>query len=398
MTRTHAKKQAILFGLTSVLLFGIGFGLTTPVIPYLIEPYIKVGTSPALTIGLLTFVYALCVFFAAPGLGALSDRFGRKPVLIVCLIGSALGYMIFGIGGALWMLFLGRIIDGLTGGNISTILAYFSDITEPNERTRYFGLAGAASGIGFIIGPSLGGLLATWSYTAPVYFGAVVTLLNALYGLLCMPESLAVEKRIVKVQWHQLNPVVQLYQTIKLPNLKWLFLTIFLLGVPAGSLQAFYSQFAKDVFEWQPSTIGLVFSILGATDIATQALAMPYLLKTFKEKTIAQMGIVAEALAYGLIALSGLMGYYPLFVLGTFIFGIGDAIFGPAINGFSSLQVSESQQGSFQGASQSLQSLTRIIGPLAGAGVYANIGFHAPALMGVLFLAVALLALSRSKA
>lgn len=398
MTRTHAKKQAILFGLTSVLLFGIGFGLTTPVIPYLIEPYIKVGTSPALTIGLLTFVYALCVFFAAPGLGALSDRFGRKPVLIVCLIGSALGYLIFGIGGALWMLFLGRIIDGLTGGNISTILAYFSDITEPNERTRYFGLAGAASGIGFIIGPSLGGLLATWSYTAPVYFGAVVTLLNALYGLLCMPESLAVEKRIVKVQWHQLNPVVQLYQTIKLPNLKWLFLTIFLLGVPAGSLQAFYSQFAKDVFEWQPSTIGLVFSILGATDIATQALAMPYLLKTFKEKTIAQMGIVAEALAYGLIALSGLMGYYPLFVLGTFIFGIGDAIFGPAINGFSSLQVSESQQGSFQGASQSLQSLTRIIGPLAGAGVYANIGFHAPALMGVLFLAVALLALSRSKA
>lgn len=398
MTHTHAKKQAIAFGLTSVLLFGIGFGLTTPVIPYLIEPYMKGGTSPALTIGLLTFIYALCVFFAAPGLGVLSDRFGRKPVLIVCLIGSAVGYVVFGIGGALWVLFLGRIIDGLTGGNISTILAYFSDITESKERTRYFGLAGAASGIGFIIGPSLGGLLATWSYSAPVYFGAVVTFLNALYGLICMPESLASEKRSSKVQWHQLNPFVQLHKTIRLPNLKWLFLAIFMLGIPAGSLQAFYAQFAKDVFEWQPSAIGLVFSVLGATDIATQALAMPYLLKNFKERTIAQMGIVSEALAYGFIALSGWMGYYPLFILGTFVFGIGDAIFGPAINGFASQQVSESQQGSFQGASQSLQSLTRIIGPLAGAVVYANIGVYAPALMGVAFLAIALLALNRSKA
>ena len=152
-TEQTVDKKALIFGLTSVLLYGIGFGLTLPVVPFLVQRYVRSPGNQAMVVALLTFVYAVCVFLAAPGLGALSDRYGRRPVLILCLLGSAAGYLIFGIGGALWVLFLGRIIDGLTGGNISTILAYFADITPKEQRTKYFGWAGAASGIGSIIGP-----------------------------------------------------------------------------------------------------------------------------------------------------------------------------------------------------------------------------------------------------
>jgi DHA1 family tetracycline resistance protein-like MFS transporter len=128
----------LIFGLTSVLLYGIGFGLTLPVVPFLVQPYTSSPEDQAVAVALLTFAYAVCVVLAAPGLGALSDRYGRRPVLILCLLGSAAGYLIFGIGGALWVLFLGRIIDGLTGGNISTILAFFADITPKEQRTKYF--------------------------------------------------------------------------------------------------------------------------------------------------------------------------------------------------------------------------------------------------------------------
>jgi DHA1 family tetracycline resistance protein-like MFS transporter len=184
-------RKALLFGLTSVLLYGIGFGLTTPVVPFLVQRYTRTPADQALAVALLTFSYALCVFLAAPGLGALSDRYGRKPVLLVCLLGSALGYLIFGVGGALWVLFAGRILDGLTGGNISTILAFFADITPGQQRAKYFGWAGAAAGAGFIIGPTLGGLLAAWGYSVPMFFGAAITLLNVAYGALFMPESLS---------------------------------------------------------------------------------------------------------------------------------------------------------------------------------------------------------------
>ena len=129
-------RRALIFGLTSVLLYGLGFGLTTPVVPFLVQPYTKSPEQQAMSVALLTFAYAACVFLAAPGLGALSDRYGRRPVLIACLLGSAAGYLIFGIGGALWVLFLGRIIDGVTGGNISTTLAYFADITPREQRSK----------------------------------------------------------------------------------------------------------------------------------------------------------------------------------------------------------------------------------------------------------------------
>ncbi|MDP4093104.1 MAG: MFS transporter [Bacillota bacterium] len=394
-TEQTANKNALIFGLISVLLYGIGFGLTAPVIPFLVQLYVKSPGNQAMVVALLTFSYAVCVFLAAPGLGALSDRCGRRPILIICLLGSAAGYLIFGIGGALWVLFLGRTIDGLTGGNISTILAYFADITPAGQRTKYFGWAGAAAGIGSIIGPSIGGLLANWGYSIPMYFGAVITLLNVVYGAIYMPESLSKEHRLSKVSFVRLNPFTQLASIFSIKNLKWIFIAIFLLGVPSGSLQTFFSQFAKDTFKWAPVIIGVMFSILGALDIITQSLIMPKLLKKLKVSQIAIIGMVSETMAYGFIAASGIFSYFPFFIVGTVIFGFGDAIFGPSVNGIASNSISSDEQGRIQGGSQSIQALTRIIGPILGGELYISLGHFAPAVMGMILVAAAIAAIRR---
>ena len=394
-TEQTVDKKALIFGLTSVLLYGIGFGLTLPVVPFLVQPYVSSPENQAMVIALLTFIYAVCVFLAAPGLGALSDRYGRRPVLIICLLGSAAGYLIFGIGGALWVLFVGRIIDGLTGGNISTILAYFADITPKEQRTKYFGWAGAASGIGFIIGPTLGGLLAKFGYSTPMYFGVIITLLNVVYGAIYMPESLSKDHRLAKIPFVRLNPFTQLASVFSIKNLKWIFIAIFLLGVPSGSLQTFFSQFAKDTFKWEPAIIGIVFSIIGAMDIITQSLIMPKLLMKLKVARIAVLGMVSEIIAYGLIAASGIFSYFPFFIAGTIIFGFGDAIFGPAVNGIASNAVSSEEQGRLQGGSQSIQALTRIIGPILGGVLYVSLGHFAPAVMGMILVAAAIAAMHK---
>ncbi len=387
------NKNALIFGLTSVLLYGIGFGLTTPVVPFLVEPYVRGAANQAMVVAMLTLVYAVCVFLAAPALGTLSDRYGRRPVLMVCLLGSAFGYLVFGIGGALWVLFLGRIIDGLTGGNISTILAYFADITPEEDRIKYFGWAGAAAGIGTIIGPTLGGLLAKISYPTPMYFGVIITLINVIYGAIFMPESLDKDNRLDKISIVRLNPFTQFLSLFSIKKLKWIFIAIFLLGVPSGSLQAFFSQFAKDTFKWEPVIIGMTFSILGAVDIISQSLIMPRLLKKLKVNQIAIMGMISEVIAYGLMAASGILSLWPLFVVGTVVFGFGDAIFGPAVNGIASSEVSSEDQGRLQGGNQSIQALTRIIGPLLGGELYVSLGHFAPAVMGVLLVSAAIAAI-----
>jgi len=392
--------RALLFGLSSVLLYGIGFGLTTPVIPFLVQPYTKGPEQQAVVVALLTFTYAVSVFLAAPGLGALSDRFGRRPVLMLCLLGSAAGYLIFGIGGALWVLFLGRTIDGLTGGNISTILAYFSDITPGEQRSKYFGWASAAAGVGFIIGPSLGGFLANLGYATPMYIGALITLLNATYGAFFMPESLREDRRSANLSLGSMNPFTQLANVFSIENLKWIFLVIVLLGVPSGSLQTFFSQFALDTFAWDPAMIGMVFSIIGGLDLISQSLIMPRLLTRMTIARIAVLGMLSEILAYGLIAASGIFAYNQLFIAGTIVFGFGDSIFGPAINGMASSNVGPEEQGRLHGGSQSIQALTRIIGPILGGGLYVSLGHFTPAIMGVFFVAAAipvLLRASRSK-
>ncbi len=386
----NQNKHTFLFGLISVFLCGIGFSIVAPVVPFLVQPYIRNPENQAVAVTLLTSVYAACVFLAAPALGALSDRFGRRPLLLVCLLGSAAGYAVFGIGGSLWVLFAGRIIEGITGGSISTIFAYFADITPPEERTKTFGWVSAVAGAGAIIGPSLGGLLAGFGYAVPMYFGAVITLLNVVYGFVYMPESLEKHSRLDKIALTRLNPFSQLAGILSMKQVKRLFLSGFLLWIPNGSLQAVFSQFSLDVFGWEPARIGLMFSIMGIQDILAQGFIMPKLLKTRSDRQIAITGMVSEVAGYSLIAASALLSFYPLFIAGMFIFGFGDSVFGPSFNGMVSKSANAHEQGRLQGGSQSIQALARMLGPIAGGHLYVSFGHAAPAVMGILLITAAI--------
>ncbi|TCN01418.1 DHA1 family tetracycline resistance protein-like MFS transporter [Paenibacillus sp. BK033] len=389
-------KHALLFGLVSVFLCGLGFSMITPVVPFLVQPYASTPGEQAIYVTLLTSVYAVCVFFAAPVLGALSDKYGRRPLLLLCLLGSAIGYFVFGLGGALWVLFAGRIIEGITGGSISTIFAYFADIIPSEQRTKYFGWVSAVVGAGTVIGPTLGGLMAKLGYSAPMYFGAGITLLNVAYGYLFMPESLNKHHRLVRISFVRLNPFMQLANLLSVKNLKRLLVSAFLLWIPSGSLQAVFSQFTMDTFSWKPAVIGLMFSILGIQDILSQGFIMPRLLKKLHDKQIAVLGMVSEMIGYGFIAASALFSYYPLLIAGMFIFGFGDSIYGPSFNGMLSKSVDASEQGRIQGGSQSIQALARVIGPIAGGQIYVTFGHAAPAFMGMLLIAAAIPVLYRS--
>ena len=395
-TEQTVDKKALVFGLMSVFLCGIGFSIITPVVPFLVQPYINNPENQAIVVTMLTAIYAVCVFFAAPGLGALSDRYGRRPLLLICLLGSATGYLVFGIGGALWVLFAGRIIEGITGGSISTIFAYFADITPREQRTKYFGWVSAVAGVGSALGPALGGLLAKFGYSVPMYFGAVITLLNFIFGFFFMPESLNNNNRLKKITIVRLNPFIQLVNVLSVKNLKRLLISAFLIWLPNGSLQAVFSQFTIDTFNWAPALIGLMFSIMGIQDIISQGFIMPKLLKKLSDAQIAILGMASEIIGYSLIAASSLFSFYPFIIAGMFIFGFGDSIFGPSFNGMLSKSVDTSEQGRIQGGSQSIQALARIIGPLIGGQIYVSLGHSAPAFMGIILIAAAIPVLYKS--
>lgn len=395
-TEQTVDKKALIFGLMSVFLCGIGFSIITPVVPFLVQPYISNPEDQAIFVTLLTAMYAVCVFFAAPGLGALSDRYGRRPLLLICLLGSATGYLVFGIGGALWVLFAGRIIEGITGGSISTIFAYFADITPREQRTKYFGWVSAVAGVGAAIGPALGGLLARFGYSVPMYFGAIITVLNLIFGFFFMPESLDISNRLKKITFVRLNPFTQLVNVLSVKNLKRLLISAFLIWLPNGSLQAVFSQFTIDTFNWAPAIIGLMFSIMGIQDIISQGFIMPKLLKRLSDAQIAILGMASEIIGYSLIAASSLFSFYPFIIVGMFIFGFGDSIFGPSFNGMLSKSVDTSEQGRIQGGSQSIQALARIIGPIVGGQIYVSLGHSAPAFMGMILIAAAIPVLYKS--
>ncbi len=389
-------KKALIFGLISVFLCGIGFSIITPIVPFLVQPYVSNLGNQAIVVTLLTSVYAVCVFLAAPALGALSDRYGRRPILLICLLGSTVGYLIFGMGGALWVLFLGRIIDGITGGNISTLFAYFADITPREQRTKYFGWISAIAGIGGAIGPTLGGLLAKFGYSVPMYFVALITFLNLIYGILYMPESLDKNNRLKNITFTRLNPFAQLINILSMKSLRRLLISAFLLWIPNGALQGTFSEFTMDTFNWNPVIIGLMFSIMGIQDIISQGFIMPKLLKKFSDIQIVILGMISEIIGYGLIAASAIFSLYSLVIIGMFIFAFGDSIFGPSFNGILSKTGDASEQGRIQGGSQAIRSLATIIGPIVGGEIYVLLGHTAPFFMGVILIGVAIPVLYKS--
>ena len=380
-TNNHSK----VFGDVSVLFSGLGFTIVSPVLPFLTLPYSHSIHQQAFYITLLMSVYALAAFLSAPILGSLSDHFGRRPILIISLLGSSIGYLLFGLGNSIWMLFLGRIIEGLTAGEISTLYAYFADITEPNERTKVFGWMGALVGIGPTLGPIIGGLLAELGNSVPIFIGALFTFLNAVYGYTFMLESLPIKKRSVDLSFSHVRPFHQLQQLFKISSVIPLLTAGFAVWLAAGSLQSIFSQFSIDAFQWKAGLVGLSFSLIGILDTVSQLFIMPRLLKKFSEQQITRIGMFSEILAYLFITLSGILLLPILFLFGIICYGFGDSIFTPVFNGQLSNSVSDNQQGLVMGGTQSIQSLSRVIGPLIAGQLYAAAPFL-PTVFGFLLM------------
>ncbi len=363
------KHTNLLIIIAITVLNAIGMTIVMPLFPFLLGKYVP-AEKVALAMSGLVSIFAICQFFAAPVFGALSDRYGRKSILLVSLLGSAIGYVLLGIGGALWVLFLGRIIDGLTAGNQSALFAYISDVTEPRERGKWFGYLGGAIGIGFMIGPAIGGMLGTASIALPFYVTAGITLFSMLCITVFLPESLAVEKRTAKLTLKSFNTYSSFQQIFSLPVARALLITgaFFYIGLNIWQFNA--SIFLKDVFMWGPSFIGGVFVLVGICDILSRVIVLPNLLKIWKERTVGIIGLCGLACGLGLLFLSTYDHSMAIIIAAVACIVLGEGLFDPSYNARLSLSVDESRQGLLQGANQGLQALYHVIVPLGAAAIY----------------------------
>lgn len=360
----------MVFILVTMFLNFLGFSIIIPILPFLVGKYEHEVNAIALYVGLLLSAYAICQFFAAPGLGSLSDRFGRRPILLVSLLGSVIGYIALAIGGALWVLFLGRMIDGLTGGNISTVFSYVADITQPQERGKYYGMLGAAGGFGFMIGPAAGGLLAHLSLTLPLWVAAGVTMINLSWGYFVLPESLHTDHRILQLDPAHLNPFAQFNHIFSLQVLRRLFLSGFLFFFAMNAMYGNASVYLKDVFGFNVTQIGLLLFGVGILDILSQGFLVRKLIPVFGELRLAAAGLVLCIIGFAVASLTAIFTVLPLLFVGVILLNIGDGLYEPSASGLISNAVGPKMQGRVQGASQGMQSVARVIGPLFSAWVY----------------------------
>ncbi len=372
MDKSVFTNKPFLFILFTAFLSVMGIGLIIPVIPFIIAQYVDPHKTNdvAFYTGLLLSLYSFFQFFAAPVLGALSDKFGRRPIILFCLFGSAIGYIMFGIGGSLTILLISRIIDGLTGGDISIAFSYIADVTKPQERGKYFGVVGATVGLGFMLGPSLGGLVSHISLSAPVYLAAGLSLLNLLYGYFVLPESLSKQNRMSDFSIHHLNPFVQLQYILNKRLLKTLIFIGFFYFIAFAQLQGITSVFYKDILHWTPGNLGLYFLVLGIGDMFTQGYLTGKLLPKLGPVKLVLFGFIVVTIAF---SINALLPFFPsnfLAIPFILIWALGSGLFEPSYAGLISDVADPHEQGRVQGANQSMQAISRILGPIFAAFLY----------------------------
>ncbi|MBA2396322.1 MAG: MFS transporter [Ktedonobacteraceae bacterium] len=404
-SNTSVRRTSFVLILVITLLNTMGMTIIIPLVPFLTLQYLAHPTNLAVIVGWLTAAYGICQLIAAPGLGALSDRFGRRPILFICLLGSAFGYLIFGLGGALWLLFLGRIIDGLTGGNISVLFGYIADITEPKDRGKYFGRLGVAAGVGSLIGPAFGGLLATINYRAPFLAAAGLLLLTLVGGYFLLPESLDKEHRIPSIAVSELNPLKQLASAFRWANLRWLLLAWFLYAFASYILQTTIAVLTKDRLGFNATQVGLVVTLVGAVDILVQGVLVGWFLAMLGNIKLGLIALVLVGISYLVLGSIAFFATPLLLIVGLVLFAGSGSLVENALRGLISEMVGRHEQGRVSGATQSLQSLGGVVGPLVGGFVYTVWGpFQAYAsasfiiVLAIVCLWIALPLLQRHKA
>jgi len=346
----------------------MGWGLIIPVMADLISQLKGIPVNQASTYGaLLLSVFAITQFLFAPVIGNLSDRFGRRPVLLSSLLGFGIDYIILALAPAYGWLFIGRVIAGVTGASFTTATAYIADVsTDETSRAKNFGLIGAAFGLGFVLGPALGAFLSTWGIRAPFYAAAALCLLNCLYGYFLLPESLSKENRR-PFEWRRANPFGSLKFLGSHPEIGGLAFSFFLIYLGAQAVQGNWNFFTIYRFHWSEKTVGISLTVVGVLVGAVQAgLTRVINPKIGNEKSI-YLGLSLYTLGLVLFALAT-QGWMMFAFLVPYCLG---GICGPSLQSVISGHVSPSHQGELQGSLTSLMSLTTIIGPLIMSGTFA---------------------------
>ncbi|PZQ88420.1 MAG: MFS transporter [Leifsonia xyli] len=375
-----------------------GMTVVLPVLPFVVLRYVSDHDDLALWVGALETVNALCAFLVAPLLGRVSDRYGRRPVIIVAGFGAALGYLIFGIGGAIGMLLLGRIIQGLTAGDMPALFAYLADITPPEQRARRFGLLGALSGIGMMVGPAAGGLLAAIDVDLPVFATAGIAAVVAVLSIFLLPESLPREKRIARLELGSLHPFAVFREVFRRPELRPLMLGLVLVGLPFGFFVNNFSVLGLDSIGWNATAIGLLTASVGIIDIAIQGWLLGVLLPRIGERGVIVSGIVAQAL--GMVALAVLASVFAqpwLFIVGSLVLAAGQGAATATMDGVLSNSVSDDEQGWLAGAAQSLNAGVGIVAPILAGVLYAQLSHAAPYWLGVALMVAAAVVIGRAR-
>ena len=396
--RQPGGRRAAAFVVVTVLIDAMGIGVIMPVMPDLIRELtdLPLGAA-ALWGGYLSFVYALMQFAFGPTLGNLSDRFGRRPVLLLSLFALAVDYLIMGFAPTLWLLFAGRALAGVAGATYSTANAYMADVSPPERRAQNFGLIGAGFGVGFVAGPLIGGLAGELGTRAPFFVAAALAMTNFAYGALVLPETLAPENRR-RFDWRRANPLGAARQIAGMPMVAWFFVAMFLFNLAHFAYPAVWSFYTKEAFAWSNAQIGLSIAIVGISFAVAQGWLIRLILPRLGEVGTAFWGFIVSIA--GLVLLGLATEGWMVYAIIPFT-GLG-ALITPAMTALMSRRVPADAQGELQGALSGVLGVTLIISPVlmtqtfgyftsAGAPVYLP---GAPFLAAAALMALALVPFS----
>jgi MFS transporter, DHA1 family, tetracycline resistance protein len=396
------RSPALIFIFITLLIDVTGLGIIIPVVPKLIEGLIHGNLSQAAQWGgWLTFAYGMMQFVFSPVMGGLSDQFGRRPVLLLSLLGFSLDYLLTGFAPTIGWLFMGRILAGITGASFTTATAYIADISTPENRAQNFGLVGAAFGVGFIIGPAVGGQLAQFGARTPFFVAAGLALVNVLYGYFVLPESLAPQNRRA-FDWRRANPIGSLRQLGRYPVVLGLVGSLVLIYLAQFAIQGTWTFYTMEKFKWTEQTVGWSLGALGLSVAIVQGGLSRLILPRLGPRRSLLLGLVFYAI--GLVAIGLATQSWMLFAfMGLYAMG---GLAGPSLQSIITGQVPANEQGELQGGLTSLVSVTSFVGPLIMSGLFsyftsptAPVYFPgAPYLMGAVFIVVSALLARRTVA